>query len=57
MAHLGSQRIRSNGDEFEARRGTAVGALRSNGFIVEYFVFIGFQPHELEAFWAATDLR
>lgn len=57
VTHLGSQRVRSNGDQFETRRATAVGALRSDGFIVEYFVFIGFQPHELETLWTATDLR
>lgn len=57
MAHLGPQRVRSSGDEFEASRAPTVGALRSNGFIVEHFVLIWFQPHELKTLWAGSDLR
>ena len=57
VAHLGSQRVRADGDEFEARRATTMGALRSNGFVVEHLVLIRFQPHELEALWARSDLR
>jgi hypothetical protein len=57
VAHLWSHGIRANGDEFEARRATTVRALRSNSFIVEHFVLIRFQPHELEALWAGSDLR
>ena len=47
VAHLGPQRIRSSGDEFETSRVPTVGTLRSNGFIVEYLVLIRLQPHEL----------
>ena len=57
MAHLGSQRIRANGDQFEASGVPAVRALRSNSFIVEHLVLIRFQPHELEALWTGSDLR
>jgi hypothetical protein len=57
MAHLGPQRIRSSGDEFEASRAPTVGTLRSNGFIVEYLVLIRLQPHELETLWTGSDLR
>ena len=57
MAHLGSQRIRSNGDEFETSRAPTVGALGSNGFIVEHLVLIRFQPHELRTLWTGSDLR
>lgn len=57
VAHLGSQRVRADGDEFKAGSATAVRALRSNGFIVEHLVLIRFQPHELEALWAGSDLR
>lgn len=57
MAHLGSQCVRAKGDEFEASDAPAVGALRSNGFIVEHLVLIRFQPHELEALWTGSDLR
>ncbi len=57
VAHLGSQRVRANGDEFEASGVPAVRALRSNCFIVEHLVRISFQPHELRALWAGSDLR
>jgi hypothetical protein len=57
VAHLGTQRVRANGDEFEAGSVTAVWALRSDGFIIEHFVLIRFQPHELEALWTGSDLR
>lgn len=57
MAHLGAQRVRANGDEFEAGSVTAVWARRSDGFIIEHFVLIRFQPHELEALWTGSDLR
>ena len=57
VAHLGSQRVRANGDEFEASSVTAVRALRSDGFIIEHFKLIRFQPHELGALWAGSDLR
>lgn len=57
MAHLGSQRIRPNGDEFEANSAAAVGAFRSNGFIVEHLVLVRFQPHQLGTLWAGSDLR
>jgi hypothetical protein len=57
VAHLGTQRVRANGDEFEAGSVTAVWALRSDGFIIEHFVLIRFQPHELGALWAGSDLR
>ncbi len=29
----------------------------SDGFVVQELILIGFQPHELETFGAATDLR
>lgn len=57
MAHLGAQRICANGDQFEASSATAVGALRSNGFIVEHLILIRLQPHELGALWTGSDLR
>jgi len=57
VPHLGSQRIRSNGDEFETSRAPTVGALGSNGFIVEHLVLIRFQPHELKTLWTGSDLR
>lgn len=57
VSHFGPQCIRADGDEFEAGNGTAVGALRSNGFIVQHFILIRFQPHELEALWTSSDLR
>jgi hypothetical protein len=34
-----------------------VGALRSNGFLVEHFILICLQPHQLEALWTGSDLR
>jgi hypothetical protein len=33
-----------------------MGALGSNRGFVQQFVLVGFQPHELEAFGATTDL-
>jgi hypothetical protein len=57
VAHLGTQRIRSSGDEFEPSSAPTVGAFCSNGFIVEYLVLIRFQPHELETLWTGPDLR
>ena len=57
MSHLWAQRVRPSADEFEASSRPTVGALSPNGFSVEYLVLIGFQPHELEALWTATDLR
>lgn len=57
VAHLGPQRIRSSGDEFEASSAPTVGTLRSNGFIVEYLVLIRLQPHELGTLWTGPDLR
>ncbi len=57
VAHLGPQRIRSSGDEFKASSAPTVGTLCSNGFIVEYFVLIRLQPHQLEALWTGSDLR
>ena len=57
VAHLGPQRIRSSGDEFEASRAPTVGTFRSNGFIVEYLVLIRLQPHELGTLWTGSDLR
>lgn len=57
MAHLGSQRVRANGDKFEARSAPTVRALRSDGFIVEHLVLIRFQPHQLGALWTGSDLR
>ena len=57
VAHLGPQRIRSSGDEFEASSAPTVGTFRSNGFIVEYLVLIRLQPHELGTLWTGSDLR
>lgn len=57
VAHLGPQRVRSSSDEFEASRAPTVGALRSNGFLVEHFILICLQPHQLEALWTGSDLR
>ena len=57
MAHFRPQRIRANGDEFEASDVPAVRTLCSNSLIVEHLVLISFQPHELKALWAGSDLR
>lgn len=57
VAHLGPQRVRSSSNEFEASRAPTVGALRSNGFLVEHFVLICLQPHQLGALWTGSDLR
>ncbi len=57
VAHLGSQCIHADGDEFEASGIPAVRAFRSNSFIVEHLVLINLQPHELKALWAGSDLR
>src|SRR5690349_9161558 len=49
VPHFRPRRVGPFGDELEAHGGTAVRALGSNGFFVEEFVFVGFEPHELKA--------
>ena len=57
VSHLGSQRICSNSVVRETDNAPTMGALCSNGFVVEHLILIRFQPHELGALWAASDLR
>ena len=57
MAHLGPQRIWPGCDEWETNGRPAMWTLRTDGLLVEQLILIGFQPHELETFRTATDLR
>ncbi len=57
VAHLWASGVRAFGDKFEANDCVAVRTLSTDRLNVEDFILIGFEPHELKAFRAATDLR
>ena len=57
VAHFGARRIRSFGYELEPNRRAAVGTPGANGGLIKRFVLLGLEPHQPEAFRAATDLR
>lgn len=57
VPHLGAGCILAGRYEFEPYGGATVRTLGSNGLCVDRLVLIFFEPHELEAFGAATDLR
>lgn len=57
MPHLRACRIRAFGDQFEPNGGAAVGTFGADSALVKRFVLLGFEPHQLEALRAATDLR
>jgi len=57
MPHLRASGIRACRDELETNNGAAMGALRAYRFFVKLFELVLFQPHELKALRAATDLR
>jgi hypothetical protein len=57
VSHFGSRGIRSFCDELETTGRSAMWTLRPNGILVDDFVLVLFDPHQLEALWTATDLR
>ncbi len=57
MPHLRASGIRARCDEIETNNGAAMGALGAYRFFVKLFELVLFQPHELKALRAATDLR
>jgi len=57
VSHLRPRGVRTLRDQLESSRRTAVGAFRADRGFVQQFIFIGFEPHELKALGAATDLR
>jgi hypothetical protein len=57
VAHLRACGILTFGNEFESNGRSTVRTLRSNRFVIEEFVLILREPHELEALGTATDLR
>jgi hypothetical protein len=57
VPHLRAGSVFTFGDKFEANVRTAMGTLRSDRPFVDYLILVLFEPHELEALGAATDLR
>lgn len=57
VPHLRTGGVRTLRDQLESSSRTAVGAFRANRAFVQQFKLVGFEPHELETFGAATDLR
>jgi hypothetical protein len=57
MAHLRACCRGPFGHQFEANRGAAVRAFGTERSLVDGFVLMGGQPHQLKTFWTATDLR
>lgn len=57
MPHLRAIGIRTSRYKLETNDGAAMGTLGAYRFFVNLLDLFLFQPHELKAFWAATDLR
>lgn len=57
MTHLRASCVFSLRNQLESDHLAALWALGANGLVIEDFIFLLLQPHELEALGAATDLR
>lgn len=57
VPHLRAGSVFTFGDKFEPNVRTTMGTLRSDRPFVDYLILVLFEPHELEALGAATDLR
>jgi hypothetical protein len=57
VPHLRAGSVFTFRDKFEANVRTAMGTLRSDRPFVDHLILVLFEPHELEALGAATDLR
>ena len=57
VTHLRARGVFAFRYQFKPHRGPTVRAFCAHGLLIERLVLAGFEPHELEALWAATDLR
>ena len=57
VAHFGAGRVRAFTHEPKSDDRVAVGALGANRFPIDDIDLVLFEPHQLEALWAAADLR
>jgi hypothetical protein len=57
MPHLWPSGILASRDELETNNGAAMGTGGTYRLFAKLFEIVLFEPHELKAFWAATDLR
>jgi len=57
VSHLRTSSVFSLRDKRETDFCPAVWALASNGDLIEAFILVLCQPHQLKAFGAGTDLR
>lgn len=57
MSHLWTGSIRALCHQLEANKRAAVGTFRTDCAFIQELILISCEPHELETFVAATDLR